>query len=182
MKKNRFALLLVLILTVTVGGVYATWNYTASSGITDIEKSVQVNLEADNVTTVSGGTLTATGNISASIDDSGNNYKAALVMSGTGFTVTYTPADIATETPVEAIQMKATVSVSTPKYNGTDIISVSNAEIVSTITSSWAITPEMIGECLSLADISLPTPDDYDAFETAVAEGITITVTISALD
>lgn len=181
MKRNRLAFLLILILTVTVGGAYATWSYTVSQGVADIEKSVQVNLEADNVTTVSGGTLAATGSMSASIDD-GGNYKAALVMSGDGFTVTYTPADTATENSVDSIQMKATISVTTPKYNGTDIISVTKTEIVSTATSSWTLTPEMIGECLTLADISLPTPDAYNAFEAAMADGITITVTISALE
>lgn len=179
MRKNRFSLLILLILSLTVAGAYATWNYTVANNVQELNHSITVNLANDEITTVDGGTLNAEGTITATIDD-GGNYKAALVMGGEGFTVRYTPSSATPD--VTAINMYATITVTSVQYNNEAVIAVSTETINTTsAVSEWNITPEMIGECLAIANITLPTPDDYADFEAAMAAGNTvITVTIGA--
>lgn len=182
MKKNNFTLLVLLVLCVTILGAYATWNYVTADNVSDLNKSVSVNLAEDTVTTASGGTLTATGSISALIDN-GGEYKAAFVASGDGFTVAY-DATGSTTPDVTAINMQATISAtSVTEYNGVDILTVKTTTIYSNgAVSSWTITPAEIAACIEMADITLPTPTDYNALEAAMAATNTeLTITIGAV-
>lgn len=182
MKKNHFALLVLLVLCVTVAGSYATWNYVTAKNVADLNQSVTVNLAEDTVKTADGGTLSATGSIKALIDD-GGEYKAAFVASGDGITITYDATG--SETPdITAISMQATIVATTvTKYNGTDILSVKTAKIYSNgPVASWTITPEKLAECIQMADLTLPSPDDYNALEAAMATTNTVlTITIGAI-
>lgn len=180
MKKTNFALLILLVVCVTVTGAYATWNYTTANNIDAINQTLSVSVADKNVTTVDGGTLSSTGTMTATIDN-GGNYKAALVMGGGNIVVTYTAG---TNNPeVTAINMYANITLtSVAKYNNTEIISVKTATIPSDgAVSTWQITPEMVSDCLQIADITLATEAEYDAFKTAISEIETvITITISA--
>lgn len=177
-KTHSITLLILLVLCVTIAGAYATWSYTTATNVDPITKNISVNLADKNVTTVDGGTLAVTGDITASIDDSGN-YKADLVMGGNGFVVTYTNDT----TPDAKISMQATITVTSASYNNADVITVKTATIYSAeATNQWTITPAMIRDCLTIADISLPTVAAYDAFNDAMDAGTTaITVTIAAV-
>lgn len=182
MKKNNFTLLVLLVLCVTIAGAYATWNYVTADNVGELNKSVTVNLADDVVTTVTGGTLSATGSISALIDN-GGNYKAAFVASGDGFTITYDSTGSSDPT-VTAINMQATIAIETvTKYNGEDILSVKTATIYSDgAVSSWTITPANLAACIEMADFTLPTPADYNALEAAMeAKSTQLTITIGAV-
>lgn len=177
MKKNYFTLLILLVLSVTIAGAYATWSYTSAKNVDAIDKNIAVNLAEDDVQTADGGTLTATGTLAATIDDVGG-YKAGLTWSGDGFTVTYDATGSSTP-DITAINMQATVTVTSKQYNGADIMTVKTATIYSTgAVSTWTITSADIAACLELADITLPTHADYNAFKTAL-DGMQITVTIA---
>lgn len=182
MKKNRFALLIFLVLCLTIAGAYATWSYVEGQNIADLDKSISVNLADKNVTTASGGTIKATGSVTATIDDIGS-YKAGLVLAGDGFTVTYDATGSSTPENT-TIRMQATVTVTSGNYNGVAVITA-KTDVLDTNTpvSTWTITPAMIANCLEIADITLPDSAAYDAFKAALdaEDPIVITVTISAV-
>lgn len=177
-KTNSITLLILLVLCVTIAGAYATWSYTTATNVDPITQKISVNLADKNVTTVDGGELAVTGDIAFTIDD-GGNYKAVLKESGNGFVVTYTN-DTA---PDAKISMQATIKVTSVSYNNADVITVKTGTIYSAeATAQWTITPAMIRDCLTIADISLPTVKDYDAFNEAMKAGTTeITVEIAAV-
>lgn len=182
MKKNRFALLIFLVLCLTIAGAYATWSYVAGENIAELNENISVNLAEKSTTTANGGTLSATGSVTATIDNVGS-YKAGLVLAGDGFTVSYDATGSTTPT-VTAIQMKATVTVSSIDYNEETVVTAKTTNVIysDAAVSEWTITPEKIAACLEIADITLPTSASYDAFKAALdAESIVITVTISAV-
>ncbi len=181
MKKRNFSLLILLVLCVTIAGAYATWNYVAGKNIGELNESILVNLAEDSVKTADGGTLSATGSISALIDD-GGEYKPEFVASGDGITVTYDATD--SNTPdITKINMQATITIeSVAKYNNAEIFTLKKTMLYSEVTDSWTITPAMIEECIQMADFTLPTPTDYNALETAMQETQTkLTITIGAV-
>lgn len=180
MKKTNFALLILLVVCVTVAGAYATWNYTTSSNIDAINNTLSVSVADKNVTTVDGGTLSTTGTMTATIDN-GGNYKAALVMGGNDIVVNYTAGTNDPDVTAVSMYVKITLT-SVAKYNNTEILSVKTATINSNgAVSTWQITPEMVGECLQIADITLDTEAKYDAFKTATdAVETVITIEIGA--
>ncbi|MBQ9120955.1 MAG: hypothetical protein IJY12_01170 [Clostridia bacterium] len=179
MKKNKFALLVLLILCVTITGAYATWSYVAADNVEELNEKITVNLANKEETTVDGGKLTSAGAITAVIDN-GGNYVADLVLSGDGITVTYDATDSADPTATD-ITMVATISVTTNTYDSTSILTVTTQKLYSDgPVSSWTITPEMLDECLELMDVTLPTPTDYDNFAAAL-DGTEINITIGAL-
>lgn len=182
MKKTNFALLILLVVCVTVAGAYATWNYTTSNNIDAINQTLSVSLAEKEVTTVDGGKLTVNGTMTAKIDN-GGNYKAKLDLQGGPITVTYDATE-STTPEVTEIAMTATITVSSCKYGTTEVITVKegqNALHSNGAKSSWQITTTEILGCLEIADITLPTATDYDAFEAALAAApIVITITISA--
>lgn len=181
MKKNSLALLILLVACVTIAGSYATWNYTSANNIDAITSNLSVAVADKNVTTIDGGTLSATGTMTASIDN-GGNYQAALVMGGDNIVVTYTP-NPENPTAATSINMYATITLtSVAKYNNQDVVKVVTGQINSAgAVSTWQITPAEIGACLQIADITLPKEADYDAFAAAMQEiATTITITIAA--
>lgn len=182
MKKTHFALLILLVVCVTVAGAYATWNYTTANNIDAMNKTLSVSLAQKEVATVNGGTLSATGTMTATIDN-GGSYKAKLDLAGGPITVTYDATGSSTPEVTE-IAMTATITVSSCTYGTTEVITIKEGQNVlysNGATSSWQISTEDILGCLEIADITLPTSADYDAFEAALdAAPITITITISA--
>lgn len=185
MKKNRFALLIFMVLCLTIAGAYATWNYVAGQNIDPLNEVISVNLAKKTHTTADGGKLTAAGGASFTIDDDGTGaYKAALVSGGEGFTIKYDATT--SKTPeITAIHMKATVTVNcTVEWNGTSVLVAKEANVIRSqgAVSEWTISPADILSCVELADITLPTPGTYDNFSDALKAGqIQITVTIEPL-
>lgn len=183
MKKNRFALLIFLVLCLTVAGAYATWSYVAGQNVDQLAQNISVNLADKNVTTANGGKIVlSSGSVTATIDD-GGAYKAALVMGGDGFTVSYDATESSTPEHT-TINMQATITVTSIDYNGAPVITAKSSNTLHTEgeVSTWTITPAKIASCLQIADLTLPTPDAYDAFKTALDAGsIVITVTVSAV-
>ena len=51
---KKLTLLIALIVAVTIGGVYATWTYTGTSDVVDVDKEVVVSMEAATLSGVPG--------------------------------------------------------------------------------------------------------------------------------
>lgn len=182
MKKNRFALLIFMVLCLTVAAAYATWNYVAGKNINTLSETISVNLAEKSETTADGGTLSATGTLSFTIDD-GGAYKAVLVPSGDGFTVTYDATESSTP-DITKINMQATVTVSSIDWNGTTVLAAKTQNVIysDNAVDTWTITADDILACLELANIELKSPSAYDSFSEALEAGtIEITVTIGAV-
>ena len=182
---KKLSLLIALALIVTIGGVYAAWNYgqgpTASLEITREINMAQVNTSSNK------GTISADPtNVSFLVDDKGG-FVAEL--NGTGFfAITFTAADGADQTVKDnGIKMQATVTLKSEnnlKYNGTvtpitvnassNVIDITNGVAAKTAT----LNVSDIVNALVLADVTLTTKAENDAFHTALKD-YTIVITIS---
>lgn len=178
MKKTNFAILILLAVCVTVAGAYASWNYVTGNNIAAVEnQAIQVNLAAKNEKDVEG-TLSVSGTWTATIDDTNDDYRAELILNGGDINVT-----CKNDGQDVSVNMYAEITVSEVKYNNTNILTVKTAKIYSNgATANWQITTAKILECLELAEISLPTPNDYDAFnEVLGANELSISITFGAV-
>lgn len=92
---KKISILIVLILCVTIGGVYATWYYSGAENVADVTESITINLESSE-TVGSHGAYTLTKNLNGAasfirIDQVSDNHLAGLVYAGS-MTLTFTPA------------------------------------------------------------------------------------------
>ena len=86
---RKLSILIALILCVTIGGVYATWNY-AQGNVASTTKYASMII-TDKVVDTAKGTITVdTSNLIVTIDDSNNDFKGEMALSGY-VTVTFTP-------------------------------------------------------------------------------------------
>lgn len=180
---KKLSLIVALAVVLTVGGVFATWNYGGSAA-TPGSQTVTVGVAEESLTGVKG-TIAVTGsNLAISIDKAADSYTAVLVKSGTA-TITYTKDPTASATH-NTVQLKASISVATAgnTYDGNDVIIIDTAEVnLGTYTTGVAQTigfgagDKDLASCISIADITLPTYDDYLAFDEDVEPIITITIT-----
>lgn len=177
---KKISMLIVLAMIVTIGGVYATWNY-AQDGVAGVDVVPTVALTEKVVSTSQGTIEVDMSDLTISIDDANNDYEAELVIDGQidiEFTPdTYADADI----KANGLPMQYELTVTTPwEYEGTQIFTVSADPVLlngGNGTFNATITAAELMNAISLADISLPTVDDYDAFALVLDDGeITITV------
>ena len=173
---KRLSLLVMLMLLVTVGGVYATWNY-AQGNVSETQGFALPTMETAVRDTSKGTINVDTSGLTMKVDDDANdgeNHKAVLVMTGK-ITVTFTPAVGADEIVRQnGIKMKYTISCTDNwTYNSTQIFTVSNATDISTGTTklSFDITADQLKTMITLGDFTLPEYQDYLNFETALNRG-----------
>lgn len=213
---KKLSVLIALVLCVTIGGVYAAWNYSQGN-TASVNVSREINM-AQVVTNGIKGTITATpqNNFAFLVDDIANDpdpdnvgsfidikYKAVLV--GTGdILINFTESPGADQTTKDkGIKMIATVTLSTNSQDGlkyddpstTDLeeeivpiaVKAGENEIVLNDTNEdgqpdpckqATITAEKIVSCLELANVTLDTKAENDAFHTALKD-YTIVITIS---
>lgn len=105
---KKFGLLVALALIVTVGGVYATWSYAASSEVGAVETPLTIQMV--NYEEVGGAITLLTGSgITVAIDDTTNDHVAELVLSGSMVFI-FKPAGTTTEESVESMLFDLTLS------------------------------------------------------------------------
>ncbi len=178
---KKIGIIIALALIVTIGGVYATWNYTiAASGAVDSQTATTgVTLTAIDTTTLENGTIKIESNsITIQLDDDNNDHKAELVIEGE-LVVSFTNDNN------DSIALTCTSSGSGfSKYQEKDIFTLDK-----TMTSEsqigngtqWTITGEMLKEIIQLnGDIVADTSTQYDTLATALENG-TITLTFNAV-
>lgn len=186
---KKLSLLMALILLVTVGGVYATWNY-AQGDVTSTQAFVLPKMETV-VTEGSKGTIAVdTSGMTIKVDDLDTDsviHKPALVMDGK-ITVTFTPAVGADETVTNTgIPMKATITCTDNwQYEGTQIITVDTAAKANEFATTGAaltfdITADQLEEIVHIANFTLPTYNDFQQFQTILNRG-NIKITVSEVE
>lgn len=191
---RKLSTLIAIALIVTIGGVYAAWNYAqGTTASVEITREVQM---AQVITSGNKGTIKATPtNVAFIVDDAGN-YQAKLDASGS-FAITFTHATGAdADTINKGIVMKATITLKTTpgvadsalKYHdphsGEDVapltVNVNNEIIFNNElpTKSATLEASQIAACLTLANVRLDTKAENDAFHN-VLKNYTIVITIS---
>ena len=159
---KRLGLLAALAMCVTVGGVYATWDYADTTSFTDRE-TVSIGLTAAG--NVTGESLEITANsLKFLIDDTDGDHKGDKVEATGSITVVYNALENNCETVniycnieidgmlfVTSLQDNALVQTKTLDGSGDDIVWTINAE-------DFLVTynPDNI--------VNLPTKADYDSF------------------
>lgn len=182
---KKLGIIVALALIVTVGGVYATWNYTsAATGTVDpVTGGASIALTDKVINNLSSGTITTSDNtLSIQLDDTNNDHIAELVFGGS-ITVSFSGTDA--EGTSTTIQLKCTASCDAIAYGDkTDIFTygtiVSDKEI-GTGDNAWVITETELKQIIKLnGDISAPTSDDYDKLAAAIKDK-TITLTFEVV-
>lgn len=175
---KKLSVLVALMLIITVGGVYATWNYArATNPITPGTASIGVKLETITYDDVAEGVITAakSPDFAITIDQADSEFTAGLVTNGV-INVTYTPYD---NTVRQEIPMQFEVNGTLP--GGIEInsnpIPLNNGRATSSVT----ITAANIAAAIDLNELKLPTVEAYTAFKNALGNG-NITITISEYD
>ena len=192
---KRLGLIIAMALVLTVGGVYATFNY-AQDNVDPVNATLNKTIAGIGVDPIAKGTIAidASG-FTIRVDDKGviehGEGKGTLV---TGYRnqgtvkVTFTPAKGADATVTdEGVTLKLTISFSNNKYNGTDIFKTVDYDPATGVslgkgtknndTGVFEYDVEL-GKYLAVNEISLPTMSDYESFSIAYGNA-QITVTVS---
>lgn len=186
---KRLSILILAAMLLTVGGVYATWNY--AQGNAALVTSYQQPMMTDKVVDTAKGTISVNKDaVKIYIDDADNNHVAEATFEGE-LVVTFTPAKGADETVIQSgIEIQYSVTT-TPDwaYEGTQIFTATNTDPVKitemqryvaedgTVTFVGTIPVSEIQSRVQLGSISLPTAEDYEAFKQVLNRGnICVTV------
>lgn len=180
---KKISILIVLAMIVTIGGVYATWNY-AMDGVSEVDVDTQITLTEKVVSTSQGTIDVDTSGLSIVIDDANHDYHGELIINGqidiTFEADTYADADIQTN----GLPMQYELSVTTPwEYEGTQIFTVDTNPVAFNSgngTFTATITAAELMDAIEMCDVYLPTSEDYDDFED-VLQGGSITITVSEI-
>ena len=191
---KKLSLAMAAAMCLTVGGVYATWNY-ASGGSVD-PASATVNVTIEGATTLDKkGTINVTDNsFSLSLDQSTVGYQAIWLASGSK-TVSFTFA----ANDITSIVLGYTVTVNTDlKYDvdgdGEDdqLFSLNSQQYNSMLAGksyvdlgSFAsattapITAQTISSYITITDkLDLETKEEYDAFKAYIDGQNIVTITV----
>lgn len=178
---KKLSLLIALALLVTVGGVYATWNY-AQGTASYREKYLTAHL-TDKVTDTAKGVIEVNiDGLSLTIDDANNDHHGELIIAGE-IVITFTPnegADQDVDRDGIALQYQLGTTADY-NYNGNPIFTVNTA--IQTLnegaaTKSITIPASELQGLITLTDVELPDVDAYSAFKTALHSG-SIQITVS---
>ena len=181
---RKISMLITLALVVTVGGVYATWNYAQGDAEATFEALDSVTIITDKVVdAVAKGNISVNvNNMLLTIDDANNDHHGELIQEGY-IEVTFTPssgADANVTANGIPLQFQVSCTGTDFTYKGEHIFDYGTDPIIlngGNPTKSVQIPVEDLGISLH-SDIYLPTVADYDAFKLALASGSLI-VTVS---
>lgn len=177
MKLKRIAPLLFLALFLTVGGVYATFNYaqgTVQNAGSALSKEI-----AQKVVDTPKGEIIVNSTFKITIDDTTKTLKTAAVYEGE-FKVKFTPSTGADATVRDnGIPLKMTITATGNQYDGKAIFGIPAGEVK--LNGANPVLGEItvpMQNRITVTEISLPTVADYDAYKAAL-DATTITITIS---
>ena len=184
---KKFGTIIALATLMTVGGVYATFNYAQG---TASEASTSLNPTIEGVgTTTSKGKIEINSTFAIKVDDEGqlngeaNNYFTKMQTSGE-FKVVFTPevgADADVRDHGISLKMKLEIT-GTNTYNNQDIFTLNmttNPVVLNNgdkILGSYTVVD--LASYISLTRIELKTLAEYNAYKTQL-EGVSIKVTVS---
>ena len=185
---KKLSLLILMILCVTVGGVYATWTYTQNTDVADEQIHMSMNL-TDVAYAGSYGTYKIdTSALKMNIDPKvGTTHTTALYIEGQ-IVITFTPNSVAPQDVKDnAVESTFQLTLTNPNwlYEGEKVVTLAHEEAEEIVWGqpdaqgvfTFVITAEELAEHISLTEFNLDTKAKYDAFNTVLGQGqITITV------
>lgn len=192
----RLGLIALLLVCITITGVYAVWTYAGTNDIADAYAEAKVTI-ADVELTGANGTYKIESNLVLTIDQANSNHEAKLVFGANDgqpiyLRVTFTPAENAPQTIKEngvpsELYFGTTVEM---KYDGHDIFTFANSgnDILDNIftwekneeqgTFTYTLDQAALEEMISLGHtFVLDTKAKHDAFRVALTGNIVARVT-----
>lgn len=166
---KRLSLLIALMLAVTIGGVYATWNY-AQGNVLSREKYLKPSMTDKVVDNAKGVIDVNMESLSIVIDeDPSNKHHGKMNITGE-IVITFTPnAGADEDVMANGIPLQVQLAVNgTNLYGESEIFTINTAQVSlneGQATKSVTISSEMLKTWISLNDIYLPTVDDYSEFK-----------------
>ncbi|MBE6662317.1 MAG: hypothetical protein E7606_03430 [Ruminococcaceae bacterium] len=204
---KKLSLLILLMLCITISGVYAAWIYAGTNDIADVYTEAKVTI-ADVELQGANGTYHISSNLVLTVDQKNENHEAELVFASNNteaifLKVTFTPAANAPQTIKEnAVPTEIYYTVTTPMQykmdadgnylesgTPTDIFTFSNPSdgyLNNTITwteegdgtFSYTMNETDLKAAISLSQtFVLDTKAEHDAFGAALAGNIVVRVT-----
>ena len=175
---RKLSLIIALALIVSIGGVYATWNYAQGEVGNQSAYITETHLTDKVVSTAKGNLAIDVSAVRISIDDANNDHTGELGITG-DITVTFTPsagadADVITNGIPVKFQLSKTANWTHAEQ---EIFDVNNDWHQLTMTKQGDIFVGTI-EASALegyidlhAPVVLPTSDSYDLFKTSIHGG-----------
>ena len=204
---KKLSLLILLMLCITISGVYAAWTYAGTNDIADVYTEAKVTI-ADVELQGANGTYHISSNLVLTVDQANENHEAKLVFASNNteaifLKVTFTPAANAPQNIKEnAVPTEIYYTVTTPMQSKmdaegnysesgtpTDIFTFSNIsddELNHLIawteegdgTFSYTMNETDLKAAISLSQtFVLDTKAEHDAFGAALAGNIVVRVT-----
>ena len=162
--KKRVGLLAALAMCITVGGVYATWNYADTTGFVDRET---VSIGLTPVGSVTGESLEITNNsLNFLIDDTDGDHKGDEIVATGSITVTYH----AIANNFEDVDVYCNIEIDGNLFATTLTLNELTKEIVLDGTAkdhTWTLNAADLEIVLGSEIVNLPTKADYDSFTIA---------------
>ena len=194
----RLGLIALLLVCITITGVYAVWTYAGTNDIADAYAEAKVTI-ADVELTGANGTYKIESNLVLTIDQANDDHEAELVFSANDgqpiyLRVTFTPAANAPQTIKEnGVESELYFGTTTEmKYDGVDIFTFSN-EGDGELNNIFTWTKQTEGENVSFVyeldqaalegmislsqTFVLDTKAEHDAFRVALTGNIVARVT-----
>ncbi len=191
---KKFGLIIIMALVLTVGGVYATFDYARND--VDPTSATLTKTIAGTDTTIAKGTITIdVETFQLKIDDTTKTLKTGLKTQGS-VKITFTPAKgVDASVADEGVDLKLEIAFANNTYrqNGIDYnVFITTTDYGTGITlgkgqknnatGAFEYTVDL-GRYLAVSEISLPTLSDYNAFEAwftnSEPENAKITITVS---
>ncbi len=204
---KKLSVLILLMLCITISGVYAVWTYAGTNDIADVYAEAKVTI-ADVELQGANGTYHISSNLVLTVDQANEDHEAELVFASNNteeifLKVTFTPAANAPQAIKDnAVPTEIYYTVTTPMQykmdaegnysaegTATDIFTFSNPSdtiLNNTITwthetdgsFSYTMDETALKAAISLSQtFVLDTKAEHDAFGTALAGNIVVRVT-----
>ena len=176
---KKLSILVALILCVTIGGVYATWNY-AQGNVSSTTKYFDAGTTiTDKVVDTAKGTITVdTTNLKITIDDSDSDFYGEMTIEGY-VTVTFTPNTGADEAVANnGIALQYALGESGHVYGEGKIFTIDSTVQTLGTGKNFTIEADKLEQLITLNELYLPTVEDYQEFKTALHTGA-ISITVS---
>lgn len=184
---KRLGAIIAIALVLTIGGVYATFNY-ANGGVVSLEnQTISKELIGMTIDTPKGKiSIKEDSNFKITVDDFNSNLHTTGKLEGTT-TINFTPAPLAAaDVRANGIKLKLTITVTGNEYDDGEtthkLFNISQEALDGvTLNGNAPIRGDYtidFADYITVTDIYLSTPEKYTAYSNAF-KATTITFTIS---
>ena len=183
---KRLGAIIAIALVLTIGGVYATFNYAQGGAVSLENETISKELEGMTTTNAKGTITIKSNSFKITIDDLGGDLHTKGKFEGKT-TINFKPATLAdAEVRTNGIKLKLTITVTGNEYDdgGTTykLFNISADALAGvTLNGGAKIINDFeinFADYITVTDIYLSTPEKYTAYSEAF-NGTTITFTIS---